>query len=193
MSKDNGIVVNEEPTTNGEPTKADEDKTITEKFEELPPEKQEEVAQVDAIMDGENLAEIQTIIAQEEKDVYYDKTKMELSYLPITEDNTDANKVRLGTIGAVDYSKLPDVKIHLNAANDPVYEIDDGQDNFDRATRDNLTASGYKIKRSFIDSSIVNLAGLVAYLEQKAIDEKWFSAMTDNLITELHNDIVKEK
>jgi hypothetical protein len=159
-------------------------------LEDLIDSKQKEILDLKASMPDLLLAESLAIEeGEKEQNVFYDKKTKRLSFVKVSEELKDDNKVRIGTIGHIDLATIPGIVIHISDTRPDIYEVDDGENkNFEPKDRESLKNLGYNVKRSFIDSSIYNQGGLMSYLSDLASREDWYSAMRDLLIQDFGKD-----
>ena len=161
---------------------------IKDMFAKLPREKKDEVETMQLALPTINVSQILALKHGDspEQDLLYNKETKDLSFVNVADTKEilkDQNKiVRIGTVGGVDLNTIDGLKIHKAQGKPDKYEIDDGLDRFDRVK---LTLDGYKIKRSFVDASIVDFEGLTVWLQTRADREIWFESMTDIMIREL--------
>lgn len=163
------------------------------KFEDLPLEKQQEVIEVSEILPDNIVTKCIELEPNEEHDVYYDKVKKELSYLPVSQVQKDDNKLRIGTIAGLDLSVYKnEIIVHKAEGQPDIYEVNDGQsNNFEAADREAYYLLGYRIKRSFIDASIGDPLYVKNFLAATATDDNAYSAMTGKIIEDFGKDMVK--
>lgn len=159
------------------------------KLEDLPKKWQDQINDLSARLPQELLEQILKLSEGEEQDVIYNKNDGSLMFLSTTDALNDPQYMRIGTIGYIDFSTIKDIVIHKAEGLPDLYEVNDGQNIYTQKDRDNLAKAGYKIKRTFVDSSIGDIVILTKYLKAQAAEEKWYSGLINVMIQKVGEEL----
>ena len=101
--------------------------------------------------------------------------KFEIEFVPI-KNQIEKPWHRIGTVGSL-YQNVPLMGgIRIAEVDNEVYEIDDGLGYGDRAALAQKYPEG-DFKRTFIDSSFRDKAGLIEWLKKRGLKQRWYERM----------------